>query len=1469
MRKYLLLILILSLALSDLIGQVVVPKPGALNQIPILVNDSLMFIGADVDSLTEEQRYFNPLYLIVHKGKEHLKKQLVVASVCDCDPTIPSKHIGIFSVSKDKYVSFSQGNLQYFPAANLWKFANTQYEYLGNSNKYLSSTYRNWIDLFGWSGNNITASFGISTSTKTNEYTGEFIDWGNNQICGDKPNTWRTLSKDEWEYLISRRNRASNLIGVACVNGINGLVILPDNWLTPQGIVFKSGFNAEYGESHFASHQQFTLEQWTILEDAGAVFLPTAGWREASTLSSTLRGGHYWSSSCRDDNNAHYLSFSSKEVWMNCNSLHRGFAVRLVSDIYIDCDTVVKTISFSTTDTILYTGDSMYLHSLISHCIEDEIQWSLSDTTLAQINNFSANGCNLIALQAGTLRLTATSTNDPNIVAECKIIVRDRYASGFFSIGGDKRIIFSPGNLQHLPATNQWKFAEAQYESIGNNNTYISSTYRNWVDLFGYSANNQTAPYGISISTMPADYAGEFIDWGSNSISGDKPNTWRTLTKDEWEYLLNKRTDAKRLRSHAQINGINGFIFLPDDWVCPENIEFVLEAKRYSQQVFTTEQWEILEQSGAIFLPAAGRREGEKLIDFNSHGNYWSSTRKDSSTVEYFAFIPDECYVDARRNITLGRPVRLVRDTVIPEYVDLGLGVKWATFNLGATAPEEAGYYFAWGETQEKDDYSWKTYTWIDGSTYDSPLTKYCTNTANGSVDNKAMLTPEDDAAAVYWKDQWRTPTQAEWKSLLDSCIWQWVSLNGVYGYRVTSKIKGYEDKSIFLPITGYRSGSTKTNAISGYYWASNIFTSDPGNAYRVYFHSTSKSVSHHLNRYSGYPIRPVYGEHVISLPSLTTIAATEITDDSALLGGKITTNGGAKITEFGIVYSKSKNPTTADNKIVSNGGIGLYFSTLDNLQNNTTYYARAYATNEKGTRYGGQVSFTTGMFNPVDTSGIENGHAYVDLGLSVKWATCNIGATTPEEYGDYFAWGETTTKEQYTTKNYKWYNSTNGPILKYNTDNSKGEIDNITKLEPEDDAATMNWGGSWRMPTYTEFSELLTECTYVWTTQNGVRGHKITSKKNGNSIFLPAAGYISGKTLYYSTSGYYLSSTLRTASPIYSLSYYVRSGYYSSTEFGRNYGTPIRPVWGEGKFGTPTVNTQVATQITENSALIGGRVTSDGGANIIEHGVVYSTSTNNLTITKGEKVISNDGLSSFICQLTGLSTETTYYARAYATNGAGKTGYGEQISFTTTSTAVSLPSGNDKGHGYVDLGLSVKWATCNIGATEPEEYGDFFAWGETTTKENFSWDTYTWWNVADSTITKYCVSSKYGEVDNKVFLEATDDAATILWQGTWRIPTAEEWTELQTKCSWYWVSKNNIDGYKVVGKNGNSIFLPTAGYQVNNQVKEQSVNGYYWSRTLYQILSSYAQGVSFNNKYINSYYNGRYCGQSIRPVYP
>lgn len=139
------------------------------------------------------------------------------------------------------------------------------------------------------------------------------------------------------------------------------------------------------------------------------------------------------------------------------------------------------------------------------------------------------------------------------------------------------------------------------------------------------------------------------------------------------------------------------------------------------------------------------------------------------------------------------------------------------------------------------------------------------------------------------------------------------------------------------------------------------------------------------------------------------------------------------------------------------------------------------------------------------------------DLGLSVYWATCNVGATTPEGYGDYFAWGETVTKKTYDWSTYTWSKGTHTDLTKYNTDSSYGTVDNKTTLEPEDDAATQNCGSAWRMPTSTEFEELRTNCT--WTTStDGVKGYKVISKVEGYTdvaIFLPTAGYRSGAYLY------------------------------------------------------------------------------------------------------------------------------------------------------------------------------------------------------------------------------------------------------------------------------------------------------------------------------------------------------------------
>ena len=176
---------------------------------------------------------------------------------------------------------------------------------------------------------------------------------------------------------------------------------------------------------------------------------------------------------------------------------------------------------------------------------------------------------------------------------------------------------------------------------------------------------------------------------------------------------------------------------------------------------------------------------------------------------------------------------------------------------------------------------------------------------------------------------------------------------------------------------------------------------------------------------------------------------------------------------------------------------------------------------NGKGAPY--QVGFTLSIDKNITlyaqwkekpSSGIENGHEWVELGLSVKWATCNVGASKPEESGEFFAWGETSSSSKYNW-NYYRYGDAPGNVTKYNHIPGWGTVDNKTSLDPEDDAASRNWGGVWRMPTQAEIVELCTNCTWSWTTVNGINGYNIISKNNNKSIFLPAAGYMSVASIY------------------------------------------------------------------------------------------------------------------------------------------------------------------------------------------------------------------------------------------------------------------------------------------------------------------------------------------------------------------
>lgn len=181
------------------------------------------------------------------------------------------------------------------------------------------------------------------------------------------------------------------------------------------------------------------------------------------------------------------------------------------------------------------------------------------------------------------------------------------------------------------------------------------------------------------------------------------------------------------------------------------------------------------------------------------------------------------------------------------------------------------------------------------------------------------------------------------------------------------------------------------------------------------------------------------------------------------------------------------------------------------------------------------------------------------------------------------------------------------------------------------------------------------------------------------------------------------------------------------------------------------------------------------------------------------------------------------------------------------------------KGVEAVDLGLpsGVKWANMNVGATTPEDFGDYFAWGETEPKSDYSLSTY-----FESKFDKYAT-------DKKTQLDPEDDVVHVKWGGDWRMPTKSEQDELRGKCSWKWTSMGGVDGCIVTGPNGNSIFLPAAGYRYNDSLYVAGSNGYYWSSSLYGDASDYACSLGFFLSGADWSYYYRYGGLAIRAVCP
>ena len=178
-------------------------------------------------------------------------------------------------------------------------------------------------------------------------------------------------------------------------------------------------------------------------------------------------------------------------------------------------------------------------------------------------------------------------------------------------------------------------------------------------------------------------------------------------------------------------------------------------------------------------------------------------------------------------------------------------------------------------------------------------------------------------------------------------------------------------------------------------------------------------------------------------------------------------------------------------------------------------------------------------------------------------------------------------------------------------------------------------------------------------------------------------------------------------------------------------------------------------------------------------------------------------------------------------------------------------PTGSHNGYEWVDLGLSVKWATCNVGASSPSDYGDYYAWGETSTKSSYTEEN----------------SSTFGKSMGNIGGNSSYDVARYRWGGSWRLPTKAELEELETKCTWTWTTQGGHNGYKVTGKNGKSIFLPAAGYRYDTTLKAVGEIGSCWSSTPYESNTISAYYLNFYSSGHIVHWGNRCYGLYVRPV--
>ena len=519
---------------------------------------------------------------------------------------------GKFTVADGTQVYFAKGNLQH--EGSTWQFAAKQWDYYPDSR-----------DMFGYN------------------------DWSGATQVSDG---WSVLSQAEWKTLINERTVSNTLhtgarYTLATLGGsYKGLIVFPDHYVHPEGTGFTAGtYN---GASNFTA--TVSMEGWAKMEMAGCMFIPAAGYNSSSTgwqavgsavcVSSTTKkdSGHYYTPYFADGN-VDMFDNSNTGTWSSVR-MYKGTAP-------------VTGITLSKTATYIPVGSTETLTATVlpSTAANPGVSWTSSNTSVATVD--AATG-EITAVAKGTATITATALDGSGATATCTVtVIQEGALTGKFSVSGTKKVYFSKGNLQ-LSAANTWKFADNQWDYFG---TSQSDNHR---DLFGWGAANPN-----NTSTTNSEYA--WSEWGEiAALVSALGSGWRMLTSAEWTYLLNSRTSVTTRYCKATVSDKAGMVVFPDVYTHPTGVTAIASANT-ANAAFTTnswsgENWTKMEEAGAIFLPAAGYRNGTSVSSVGSYGLYWSSTPNGTNLAYYLYFYSSDVNPASNLNRYYGYSVRLVCD---------------------------------------------------------------------------------------------------------------------------------------------------------------------------------------------------------------------------------------------------------------------------------------------------------------------------------------------------------------------------------------------------------------------------------------------------------------------------------------------------------------------------------------------------------------------------------------------------------------------------------------------------------------------------------------------------------------------------------------------------------------------------------------------------------------------------------------